>query len=87
MFLQAFYFVVDKFVDLLGWFFGYSIQSGITFGGIIIIILVLTALFRTVVGLFEVSGYVGPVMDRAKPGVIKVRKGMNIMQKKAEKWK
>jgi hypothetical protein len=87
MFLDAFYFIVDQFVSLIGWFFGYSIQSGITFGGIIIIILVLTALFRTVVGLFEVSGYVGPVMDRAKPGVVKVRRGMKNMQKKAEKWK
>ena len=40
MFLDAFAFVVSKFVSIFGWWFSYQIQPGVTFGGILVIVLV-----------------------------------------------
>lgn len=87
MFLQAFGFIVDSFMDLIGWFFGYRIQSGITFGGIILVLLILTMLFKTVVTLFEVQGYVGSVGDRGIDASRGLKTSMKNASRKAKKWR
>lgn len=58
MFLDAFNFFVSSFVSVIGWFMSYQIQPGITYGGIIVIMLVITALFKLTLTVFEVSSYV-----------------------------
>lgn len=58
MFLQAFGFVVARFADMFTWWFNYPIQSGVTFGGILVVVLVLTALFSVVAMIFEVPSHV-----------------------------
>jgi ABC-type Fe3+-siderophore transport system permease subunit len=87
MFLDAFAFIISGFTSVIGWFFAYQIQPGVTFGGIFLVTVIISALFMVVASIFEISGYVGTAADRAEPGVRKVKLGAKKLQKRAAKWK